>query len=208
MTTEELLSTGIVMDLNDFLAATAFPPESFVLLEQVPRSVLTNREDRKSREEREELLRFIQLGKGVDLSMSTSGRIFHRDFELRWDRGIPGIPEPTAAQVVYVGKAETLPAELSPGQKLDMWHRGLQPCSRGYFLFGTLLDTQQMQEMGLSTPKNLYAELRVPRLLSYPVRAQRLRLVVREYVEASTGRVQLLRFEGLEPGKEGQHESL
>jgi hypothetical protein len=51
--------------------------------------------------------------------------------------------------------------------------------------------------MSLPENQSSYAEVRIPRLLRYPVKAQRLQLTVSEYVEKSTGRVKLLRFEGL-----------
>jgi hypothetical protein len=190
MANEEVLSTGLVQDLSVFLAACVFPPEAFVLVEQISRHVLAGPE------EREGLLRFARLENVVDVSMSTSGRIFHRDFELRWERQAQ---EEETARVVYLGKAEGLPPQLSPGQKLDQWRTGLEPRTRGYFLFGTLLDAQQLREMGLPENQTAYAEVRVPRILRYPVKAQRLRLMVREYVEKGTGQVKLLRFEGLKP---------
>ncbi len=190
MANEEVLSTDLVQDLSAFLTTCAFPREAFVLVEQIPQHVLTNPE------ERQELLRFTRLEDGVDVSMSTSGRIFDRDFELRWERQAQ---ETETARVVYLGKSEALPAQLPLGQKLDEWRAGLTPRTRRYFLFGTLLDAKQLQEMGLPENQNSYAEVRVSRLLRYPMTAQRLQLMVREYVEKSTGRVKLLRFEGLKP---------
>jgi hypothetical protein len=190
MAIEEVLSTGLVMNFTAFLAACTFPPGAFVLVEQIPRHVFA------SREEREGLLRFALLGDAIDLSISTSGRVFHQDFELRWERKTR---EAEAAQVVYLGKAEALPSGLLPDQKLDKWRAGLEPRSKEYYLFGTLLDTQQLREMGLPENQHSYAEVRVPRLLYYPVEAYRLQLMVREYVEKSTGQVKLLRFEGLKP---------
>jgi hypothetical protein len=191
MVNEEVLSTGLVIDLSAFLASCTFPLDAFVLVEQVPHHVLANPE------EREELLRFARFGDSVDVSMSTSGRVFHRDFELRWERQRRGAQGTEIIRVIYLGKAEVLPAQLLPGQKLDEWRSGLEPRARGYFLFGTLLGIQQLRDMSLPENQSSYAEVRIPRLLRYPVKAQRLQLTVSEYVEKSTGRVKLLRFEGL-----------
>jgi hypothetical protein len=190
MANEEVLSTDVVQDLSAFLTTCAFPPTAFVLVEQIPRRLLT------SVEQREELLRFARQEDGVDVSTSTSGRIFHRDFELRWERQAQGTE---TARVVYLGKPEALPAQLAPGQKLDEWRADLTPRTRKYFLFGTLLDAEQLREMGLPEDRPAYAEVRVSRLLRYPMTAQRLQLMVREYVEKNTGLLKLLRFEGLKP---------
>lgn len=199
MANEEVLSTGQVSDLTAFLVSCAFPPESFVLVEQIPGHVFANPR------EGEGLLRFVRLSDAVDLNMFTSGRVFHQDFELRWERESVGTQ---TVRVVYLGKAEALPTELSPDQKLDQWRAGLEPRSRRYYLFGTLLSTQQVQQMGLPENQHAYAEVRVPRILYYPVKAPRLQLVVREYIEKSTGQVRLLRFEDLKPVEGSLHESL
>ncbi len=199
MEIEEVLSTGLVADFTAFLATCAFPSESLVLVEQIPRHVFA------SQTEREGLLGFTTPDDVGALSESTSGRIFHQDFELRWERSGK---EAGAVQVVYLGKAEMRPAGLLPDQKLDTWLAGLEQQTREYYLFGTLLDTQRLREMGLPENQYSYAEVRVPRLLRYPVEAYRLQLKVREYLEKSTGQVKLLRFEGLKTVEGGQHESL
>lgn len=192
MPTEEVLSTGLVTDLNAFVSSCTFPQGSFVLLEEVPSRVLTSRKDR------EKLVRFVQLSDQVDLSKATSGRIFQTGFELRWQRETPWIPTRPSIRVVYVGDAATLPAQLAPGQPLRTWRAGLQALKpRPYYLFGTLLNEEQVKTMGLPTDQHMYAEVRVPRLLCYPLQAQQVQLVVQEYSDKSTGRVQLLRFAGL-----------
>jgi len=65
-----------------------------------------------------------------------------------------------------------------------------------------------LQSEQLLTNQHMYAEVRVPRLLYYPSREQRVQLIVQEFSNKSTGRIQLLRFAGLKVAKEDQHESL
>jgi hypothetical protein len=209
MPTEEVLTTDEVNDLNTFVSSCKFPEESFVLLEEIPSRVLTDRKDREG------LVRFATLNNTIDLSTTTSGRIFHTSFEIRWQRETSRIPGQPSFRVVYVGVPATLPAQLPPGQPLGTWGtaglRALEP--RSYFLFGTILSNDQVVNIGLQSEHlpadlHLYAEVRVPRLLYYPLRGQRLQLIVQEYVDKSTGQIQLLRFAGLKVAEEDQHESL
>lgn len=194
MATDEIFSTGAVRNIGAFIAACAFPPEAFVLVERLPRQVITDPA------ERQDLLRFARLRDGLDLSIYTSGRVFAQNFELRWEQESPG------TRIVYVGQAREFP-ELPPGKRLDEWQPGIQICERNYYLFGEYLDKNTLQQRNLPEEQEYYAEVRIPRLLPYPVRARRVQLVVREYVDTTTGRVQLFRFLDLKAG-EGQHESV
>src|SRR6266699_864034 len=162
MPTEEVLSTDTPTDLNAFVSSCTFPQESFVLLEELPSRVLNGRKDR------EELVRFVTLNDTKDLSTATSGRIFHTSFELRWQRETSRIPRQPSFRVVYVGAPATLPAQLPPGQPLSTWGtaglNALKP--RSYYLFGTILSNNQVENMGLQSEQlpadqHLYAEVRV-----------------------------------------------
>jgi len=186
MAREEMLASGVVQDIAAFIAACGFPPESFVLVERFPQQVMADRP------ERQDLLRFARLGDGIDPGRYTSGRVFYPDFELRWER------EMQRTRVVYLGQARELPEELLPGKTLEAW----QPCEKNYDLFGTALSDTRLVQMGLPEGQGYYAEVRIPRLLQYPVQAQRVRLVVREYVDKKTDRVELFRFQDLKPAED------
>ena len=194
MATEEILATGVVQDITAFIAACGFPPEAFVLVERLPQHVLAHQQ------ERQDLLRFAHLSDSIEPSLYTSGRVFHPDFELRWKQ------EAQRTRVVYLGQARDLP-ELSPGKKLDEWQAGLQPREKSYYLFGEYLNKKRLEQMGLPEGQGYYAEVRIPRLLQYPAKAQRVQLIVREYLEKRTSQVQLFRFQNLKPVEE-EHESV
>lgn len=195
MATEEILATGVVQDITAFIHACRFPPAAFVLVEQLPQHVIAHPQ------ERQDLLRFARLSDGIDAGLYTSGRVFHPDFELRWE------PEAHKTRVVYLGQARDLP-ELSPGKKLDEWQAGLQPREKSYYLFGKYLNKKELERMGLPEGQGYYAEVRIPRLLQYPEKARRVQLVVREYLEKRTNQVQLFRFQDLKPAEENKHESV
>jgi hypothetical protein len=189
MATDEIFSTGAVPNIGAFITACAFPPEAFVLVERFPRQVITDPA------ERQDLLRFARLGDSFDPGTSISGRVFDQHFELRWEQ------EPQGTRVVYVGQARELP-ELPSGKPLDEWLPGIQTCERSYYLFGEYLDKNRLKQMGLPEERDYYAEVRIPRLLHYPLRARRVQLAVREYVDTATGRVHLFRFLKLKAGEE------
>lgn len=196
MVTEEVLSTGEVPDIAAFVKASDFPSEAFVLVERFPSQAVTDPQERQN------LLRFAFLADDIDLSLYTSGRVFHQDFELRWEQ------EAHRTRVVYLGKARNLPG-LPPGKKLDIW----ETCEKSYYLFGKRLASPESMRLQEEQNSSYYAEVRIPRLLQYPVQAQQVQLAVREYVEKATGRVQLFRFLKLEAAqgsqaKEDEHESI
>lgn len=189
MATGEVLYTGEVPDIAGFIQACAFPPEAFVLVERLPQYMIVDQQ------ERQDLLRFALLREGVDIGLYTSGRVFHADFELRWEQ------EMHKTRVVYVGQAREFPGgKLREHYKAQfMEWEGRQ---KSYYLFGKRLSEERLDQMALPEEpigQGYYAEARIPRLLKYPWQAQRVRLVVREYYEEATERVQLFRFLNLEP---------
>ena len=52
-----------------------------MLVERIPQHIVTD-------EGRRDLLRFARLGDKVDIALYTSGRIFDKDFELRWEKRV------------------------------------------------------------------------------------------------------------------------
>ncbi|HVB24689.1 MAG TPA: CRISPR-associated protein Csx19 [Ktedonobacteraceae bacterium] len=184
-----------VEDIDELIASYQFPPDAYVLVEQLPTKVVLNTE-------RQNLLLFTRFGdieQYPRLSNYTSGRIFTLDFELRWER------QKGMFHVVYIG------AEW--GQLLPVKETEINMASSRkayYYLFGKRLndvgENNDVARIGPPARAGDFAELRIPRLLRYPElpnapRAQRLRLAVREYID-ETGQVQLFRFLNLEPGEE------
>jgi hypothetical protein len=184
---EEILCSGPVTDIAAFIKACAFPDNPYVLVERFPPRIIPN-------EERRQLLRFGHLSSGIDPADSISGRVFAQHFELRWQE------EDGEYHVVYLGEKRHIPQLEKDEETLAKLKKREEP--KRYYLFGEYLDGSKLRNMGLQEEAgtSYYAEVRIPRLLHYPIegQARRVRLEVCEYVEEETGAVQLFRFQGLE----------
>jgi hypothetical protein len=214
-TKEEMLYTGTVTDIAALVEACHFPPESYILVERQPRTVVGDGE-------RQNLLRFDRLKdvlnkSGFDIGSYTSGRVFHQDFELRWEQDAVAAGK---TSVVYIGVERELPdlkkrdLTVQPEDK-DKEHPEKM---HHYYLFGELLSQDKQARMGLNQQEGYeyYAETRIPRLLRYPNpeqgrQPQYLKLTVREYLlidpeGEEQGRT--YRFLKLVEAKEGKHESV
>lgn len=197
MVVDEMLSSGPVGDIVELIEACNFPENAFLLLERLPDEVI----DEADRKARRNLLRFDHLYPlndevKAEIKRASSGRVFQENFELRWERLDQG------NQAVYLGEERKIPG-LEPDTEV------LQGVTRKnkttpYYLFGTKLDARRQQELGLEEDSGFFAEVRIPRLLRYPIKtdARRVQLHVNEYVDEKTGEVQLFRFQKLEPAKE------
>lgn len=201
---EEVLYRGPVDNVATLLAAFKFPEDAYVLVENMPMHIVKDRQN---------LLYFARwhsIGKRknpISLADYTSGRIFSGSFELRWEQLSGKI------QAVYLGES-TLYEDARhalPGLKPDedtLKNLVLRKELKGYYLFGQFLAEEDCQHMRLEPAEQgmtYYAEVRIPRLLCYPISApgkdskdQRVKLVVQEYASKETGRVELFRFSGLE----------
>lgn len=185
-----------VKDVDELIASYQFSPDAYVLVEQLPISVVLKPEERQN------LLlfkRFSKIEPETRLSNYTSGRIFTSEFELRWER------QDGMFHVVYVGVERS---QLLPVKETEINMASFRKAH--YYLFGKRLKDEgvdnDVARIGPPARAGDFAELRIPRLLRYPElpnapKAQRLRLAVREYID-ETGQVQLFRFLNLEPGEE------
>ncbi len=184
---EEILCSGPVTDIAALIKACAFPDDSYVLVERFPLHVIPGGE-------RQQLLQFGRLSGGIDPANSTSGRVFTQSFELRWQE------EGGEYHAVYLGEERQIPL-LKKDEETLAWLEKRRK-AKTYYLFGEYLDGGKLEHMRLKEEpgSSFYAEVRIPRLLSYPIsgQARRVRLSVCEYVERATGAVQLVRFQGLE----------
>lgn len=206
---EEILYTGSVDDIAALVASFNFPQESYVLVESIPQHVV-------AREERQNLLRFARLSdlysqrNPLNLANFTSGRVFHKDFELRWEQVSGKI------QVVFLGTKAAYQDTLAAIPELKQDKEALQNLgsqTRHYYLFGLLLDADDRERMGITMEEGeqYYAEVRIPRLLRYPdlkpdspQKAQRVQLAAEEYIDKSTGQVKLFRFSDLKAAEESR----
>src|SRR5258708_29880057 len=120
----EIVCTGVVDDLAQLIAACRFPSEALFLAEKLPDHVVD------SAEERQDLLRFTYFDMDIPFAEYTSGRIFHSDFELRWEKN-----DAQKTRVVYVGIERSLPA-LKVERGLNLKKNAQPQC---YYLFGKRL---------------------------------------------------------------------
>ncbi|MBE3558148.1 MAG: hypothetical protein IMW89_02860 [Ktedonobacteraceae bacterium] len=183
---EEILCTGLVPDIPAFIGACRFPGASFVLIERLPQHVVSDEQERGS------LLQFDRLAR-ANLADSTSGRVFSQDFELRWQQDEQGY------RAIYLGARREIP--LLEEDSMTLTDLKVRDQPRDYYLFGEYLDENKLKNIGLKEEPGYYyyAEVRIPRLLRYPVEtpARRVQLMVREYVEKASGRTQLFRFQNV-----------
>jgi hypothetical protein len=181
----ELLLAGTIPgeDFVSFIQAytgNIFPDSpALALLENQPRYVVRP-------QERQNLLQFAAFNSALDFTSYTtytSGRIFHAQSELRWER------QHAHMHVVFTG-ART----YRPGLK-DAEEIALDDCEkvpRAFFLFGKRLDDRQIARIGPVAQSGDFVEVRIPRLLRYPqlptiADAERVQLAMYEYVDPTTG---------------------
>ncbi len=195
----EILCRGQVDALNLFQLLAACqesqePEESLLLTEQLPTHFV-------NAQERRNMLRFEIYGPEVDVAAYTSGRLFQNDFELHWEQ------QNSLFQVVYLGSEQNKARLYDFNLKEDTTFRDrlesekLEYREKKYYLFGEQMDEDEQREHTESVHGKSFVELRIPRLLYYPVQSSSryVQLVVREYIDKETGRVEYFRFQALEP---------
>jgi len=190
--TDELL-LATILETQDFpvlLQAYRVPPNAhaLMLLENQPQHLIIQ-------EERQDLLRFAFFDPTFDFMPYTAGRIFHTLGELRWER------QQAKIRLVYSGHKEYKPA-LRDAQHITL--DAYTAKDRAYFLFGKRLDEKQLARIGPVARAGDFAEVRIPRLLRYPpvsalTGAERVQLVMREYIDHETALTFAYRFKGLVP---------
>lgn len=198
----EILCRGQVNALNLFqlLAVcqeSQMPEESLLLTEQLPTHFV-------NAQERRNMLRFEIYGPEVDVAAYTSGRLFQNDFELHWEK------RDSLFQIVYLGSEQNKARLYDFNLKEDITFRErlesekLEYYEKKYYLFGEHMEEEEQNKQGEyneTVQGKSFVELRIPRLLYYPVKSpsRYVQLVVREYIDKETGRVEYFRFQALEP---------
>src|SRR6266852_5296477 len=142
-----------------------------------------------STEQRDALICFIPFDATLPYDTYAQyifGRIFHLDFELRWQH------ESGQIRVIYIGIKQEIPF-LRAIDYLKLEKRAEQ---QHYYLFGERVVDNQTEKVGKPVGEGDFAEARIPRLLHYPVKGQShyAQLVVQEYLDKETGLVALHRF--------------
>ena len=168
------------------IRSISWTPPTYMYLERVPEIWLSDDEVAGG-------VRFELLDPETPFGSWERGRVFCSEVEMRWEK-LNG-----AYQSVVVGNASPIEG-FSPAEELDLAGANVQIC--GYQLWGQRVEGEQLDLIGTEHEPNrpIYLELRVPRLLRYPVssEAHQVRLKVREYVDPKSGELLYYRFLGLE----------
>ena len=118
------------------------------------------------------------------------GRIFDKNFELRWEK------QDNVFIIVYIGEPRELP--MPHIKSLEEF----ETQDETYFLWGKKISAENLKAIDQSEEKNLFLELQIPRLLSYPISSQgggsRVKISTRHYLNAETGALEYYRYRHLE----------
>jgi hypothetical protein len=190
----ETIYWSTLPDLKPVIQALDCPPETLMILESIPQAFL-------SPQERQEGLRFEKFNPGEDFNLWARGRIFHPQFELRWER------EGEVFKVVYMGSKNLAELGFQEEKDLDLSHSSLVD----YYLWGRKVEDEDLKKIGQpeggtsAASQGLFVESQIPRLLYYPIEGKsrqkkkfRIRLKVKEYLDPDTAKQIYYRFVGLE----------
>ncbi len=190
----EILYAGPVdvKKIGPLITDCDFASDALFLAEQLPVRASINTRERR------DLLRFTYFNRDLPFADYSSGRVFQRDAELRWQL------QGDKMRVVYLGPQERAPVLHEYGLQEKQGREKLEDLRKRdayYYLFGERIRPPDLERIGPQARPGDFAEVRIPHLLRYPVPhdgKRYVRLVVREYIDAATGRVRLFRFQGLE----------
>jgi CRISPR-associated protein (TIGR03984 family) len=196
---EEALYAGpvTVKDFPQLVKDCKFSDDAFVLVEQLPARVVEP-------DEQKSLLRFESFDPDFPFANYTSGRVFDTQAELRWEK------RGETMQAVYLGANKPARDLLKYGlhnkdELAVLKHAG----EREYVLFGERLRSDDLEKIGPAAQTGDFAEVRIPRILRYPVPQDEqpyARLTVREYLDEQNSIV-LFRFQNLKSWSP-RHESI
>lgn len=178
----EIISGNLLSEdeLVQLLKQCTFLQQGIFLGEELPRRVIKEKE-------RDALICFIAFDPTLPYNryaQYTFGRIFHTDFELRWQHESDGIC------VRYIGIEQIIPfLRVKDDLKLE---KGAK--QQRYYLFGERV--KDKEKIGKPSSEGDFAEARIPRLLHYPLKGSSsyAQLVVQEYLDTETKQVAFHRF--------------
>ncbi len=138
-------------------------------------------------DEREHGLRFERYQAGEQFEQWPHGRIFDESAELKWEK------EGGEFHVVYCGSFAP-PAGMQPTANDAIKYE-----DSSCYLWGSRIKNEDRIDLRLQPNEAVFAELKIPRILHYPVsaKAERVKLKVREFYNVE-GALIFTRFAGLE----------
>ena len=179
----EQICWGAIEELCPIVQALDCLTEALVMLERVPSTFLSD-------DEQDEGICLRKYDAGENFEAWEQGRIFHNNFELRWEK------HDGVFIAVYIGKLKALPMpHVKPLSDFEVQ-------DDSYYLWGKKITVDTLKLINQSETANLFLELQIPRLLCYPVsnRNERfhVKLSARHYMNPETGALEFYRFRQLE----------
>jgi len=176
----ETLAFGFLSSLASVIKAVSWSDKTVMWLETALDHFLSD-------DEREHGLRFELYQADQPFEHWPHGRIFDETAELKWEK------EGGQFHVVYCGSFAP-PAGMQPAVNEAIKHE-----DSSYYLWGSRIKNEDRADLGLQSDEAVFAELKIPRILRYPVstKAERVKLKVREFYNAE-GALIFTRFVGLE----------
>lgn len=178
-----------VDDPTPMVTTLTWPDPSYMYLEQVPGEWIHN-------PKMDAGLGLRRLDITLDFQHWERGRIFCTDWELRWEK------QDAQYTCVYVGIMQDLPG-FSLETEISLAQAERIPNS--YYLWGTLVSEGDYAIMGaVSEPgTQIFIELRIPRLLRYPVSqdVHRVKLITYDYIDPNSGQLLYQRYWSIEEEK-------
>lgn len=179
----EQICWGTTVELHPIVQTLDCPAESLMMLERVPRNFFSD-------DEREKGICLRKYKASENFETWERGRIFHNDFELRWEK------QDGAFVVVYIGEPKAL---SMPNTKLLS---DFETQDDYYYLWGQKMTADDLKRIEQPETANLFLELQIPRLLCYPVSNRngkfRVKLSARHYLNSEKGTLEFYRFLQLE----------
>ncbi len=176
----EYLAFGFLPTLSEVVKAIPWSDKAVMWLETALDHFLSD-------EERENGLRFEVYRPNEPFDYWPHGCIFDDTAEIKWDK------DGSQFHVVYCGRT-------NPPANLQQYASEPATCQdSSYYLWGSRVKKEDLEDLGVRPDEIVFAELRIPRLLRYPVsaNAQRVKLKVREFYNVD-GVLIFTRFLGLE----------
>ncbi len=174
---------GTAENLLPIVQALDCPPELLMILERVPNVFLSDDEKKIG-------ICLQKYDASENLEAWERGRIFHRNFELRWEK------QGSVFVIGYIGE----PTELPMPHIKSLSEFDIQ--DETYYLWGERMSADNLKAIDQPEATNLFLELQIPRLLFYPVSNQggksRVKISVRHYLNSETGALEFYRFRHLE----------
>lgn len=182
----EIILWGYLSSPEEAVGILPGDEDTYLLLEKEPVGRFLEEEPDKN------LIFLKGQGHEIDFFQWEKGRIFNNLYEISWRK------EHGCFRVVYTGNPETAPRVLSyTGPDLEK----CIPAVRKYLLWGERVYSPA--EIGIHAPGPVYLEVRIPRLLFYPVEGlgKTVDLLVKEFYCRETGILKYCRYCGLKEGK-------